>query len=85
MLFRYPEGATAQDPVPVNLGDVRRLRPGQYLNDNLIDFWLKYSFNKRIENAIDPSCCRAGDELDLKAMSKKVPRFYFWPINICGA
>jgi hypothetical protein len=36
--------------VRVSLGDYKRLKSGVYLNDNLIDFYLKYSMNRRIEN-----------------------------------
>jgi|AntAceMinimDraft_5_1070358.scaffolds.fasta_scaffold60488_2 hypothetical protein len=72
VLFRYPEGAAAQDPVPINLGDLRRLRPGQFLNDNLIDFWLKYSVNNRFENAARDPGVPDGEEPGLLPISKHV-------------
>jgi hypothetical protein len=38
-------------PVPIAEGDMWRLQPGEFLNDNLVDFWLKYSVNRRAEEA----------------------------------
>ena len=52
VLFQYPEGKDALNPVSITLGDLRRLRGGQFLNDNLVDFWLKRSVNGRAEAAV---------------------------------
>lgn len=45
-LFRFPE----QNPgaVSITLGDLRLLQPGGYLNDNVIEFWLKFLERYRI-------------------------------------
>lgn len=34
----------------VNIGDYKRLKPEVYLNDNLIDFYLKYTTHQRFSN-----------------------------------
>ena len=31
----------AQDVITMNRGDLKRLEPGEYLNDNIIDFKIK--------------------------------------------
>ena len=73
VLFSYPEGDIATNPVSITLGDLRRLRSGQFLNDNLIDFWLKWSFNARVDASVtvaakeDPE--RAASEALAQALS----------------
>jgi Ulp1 family protease len=39
--FVYPDGQP--DAIPITGEDIGRLNPGEYLNDSLIDFYLKYA------------------------------------------
>ena len=50
VLLQYPVEADAQDPVPISIGDLKRLKPGEFLNDNLINFYLKYTVSERIRS-----------------------------------
>jgi len=40
-LFTYPPGADSLDVVTITAGDRERLAPGEYLNDNIVDWYLK--------------------------------------------
>ena len=40
-VFQYPPGVAANDSVDITRGDLRRLEPDEFLNDNLVDFYLK--------------------------------------------
>ena len=40
-VFQYPPGVAASDSIVVTRGDLRRLEPDEFLNDNLVDFYLK--------------------------------------------
>uniref|UniRef100_A0A7S4A074 Ubiquitin-like protease family profile domain-containing protein n=1 Tax=Pelagomonas calceolata TaxID=35677 RepID=A0A7S4A074_9STRA len=40
-VFQYPPGVAASDSIVVTRGDLRRLEPGGYLNEKLVDFYLK--------------------------------------------
>ena len=40
-VLQYPPGSDAVDSVVLTAGDVERLRPDEFLNDNLVDFYLK--------------------------------------------
>jgi len=40
-VFQYPPGVEANDSVDITRGDLRRLEPDEFLNDNLVDFYLK--------------------------------------------
>ena len=51
VILQYPEEDDAQDSVPICIGDVKRLKPGEFLNDNLINFYLKYSYTERVRAA----------------------------------
>ena len=42
----YPPEPSAQDQITINVVDVERLKPGVYLNDNLIDLKIKYLMNE---------------------------------------
>lgn len=46
VLFRFPEQSTGA--VTITLSDLRLLHPGGYLNDTVIDFWLKFLERYRI-------------------------------------
>lgn len=50
VLFLYPMEQEAQDVITITQGDRRRLDPGKYLNDNLIDFQLK----RILEESLSP-------------------------------
>jgi sentrin-specific protease 7 len=41
-LFKYPLGADAKDQIAMTRADFERLEPGEFLNDNLVDFYLKF-------------------------------------------
>lgn len=41
MLYPY-EDAEASGRISVTYGDIDRLAPGEFLNDNIIDFYLRY-------------------------------------------
>ena len=41
LVFQYPPGVAASDSIVVTRGDLRRLEPGGYLNEKLVDFYLK--------------------------------------------
>ena len=41
VVLLYPMEENAQDVITMNRGDLKRLEPGEYLNDNIIDFKLK--------------------------------------------
>ena len=40
-VFQYPHGAAAVDGIVVTRGDLARLEPDEFLNDNLVDFYFK--------------------------------------------
>ena len=40
-LFQYPPGPAAVDSIVVTRGDVDRLEPDEFLNDNLVDLYVK--------------------------------------------
>eukprot|EP01084_Bolivina_argentea_P086681 156647_1 len=42
--MRYPHDSSK--PVIITIGDIGRLRPLTYLNDSIIDFYLKYLYNE---------------------------------------
>ena len=42
----YPPEEDGPDPITVCKGDLRRLEPPEYLNDNLIDLKIKYVINQ---------------------------------------
>ena len=44
--LRYPQNSPK--PVIITIGDVGRLRPATYLNDSIIDFYLKYLYKERL-------------------------------------
>ena len=64
VILQYPEEDDAQDSVPICIGDVKRLRPGEFLNDNLINFYLKYSYNERMRAVCNQ---KRADGLNLNA------------------
>ena len=39
--LQYPPGVAASDSIVVTRGDLHRLEPGRYLNEKLVDFYLK--------------------------------------------
>ena len=41
MVVTYPAGKGAADPVDLTVGDLKRLAPLEFLNDNLVDFYFK--------------------------------------------
>ena len=41
VILLYPMEENAQDVITMNRGDFKRLEPGEYLNDNIIDFKIK--------------------------------------------
>ena len=40
-VFQYPPSVAASDSIVVTRGDLHRLEPGEYLNEKLVDFYLK--------------------------------------------
>jgi hypothetical protein len=48
VMFRYPPPPNDTNAVTVTSRDLRRLRPGEYLNDVLIEFYLRYLLLERM-------------------------------------
>ena len=46
-MLKYPFGADAKDPVTITRGDYNRLDKWEFLNDNLVDWYLKYLYKVR--------------------------------------
>lgn len=55
-LFLYPPQDAVPGRVPITSDDAARLTPGCYLNDNLVDFYIKY-----IEGVLAPQCLSAEE------------------------
>ena len=47
--MRYPQNSPK--PVILTIGDIGRLRPMTYLNDSLIDFYLKYIYRELLSDS----------------------------------
>ena len=41
-VLQYPPGSEAMDPVTLTRGDINRLDPYEFLNDNVVDFYLQF-------------------------------------------
>jgi len=48
----YPKNESAKGAVLLTLSDVRRLQPGVYLNDNLLDFYMQYLFREKFDDSL---------------------------------
>ena len=46
VILRYPPGADAKNPIAITKGDYARLDKWQFLNDNLVDWYLRYVKHK---------------------------------------
>jgi Ulp1 protease family, C-terminal catalytic domain len=56
-MFLYPPDQ-ARGRVQIKSDDADRLKPGEYLNDSLVDFYVKY-----IERVIAPGCMAPGESI----------------------
>ena len=45
LLLKYPFETDSVDVVSLYHCDLMRLRPGEFLNDSLIDFYIKYAYS----------------------------------------
>jgi len=48
----YPGQETSRGAVTLTMNDVRRLQPGVYLNDNLLDFYLQYLYREKWDKSL---------------------------------
>lgn len=48
----YPTGGDSRGAVSLSLNDVSRLRPGVYLNDNILDFYLRYMYLEKWDETL---------------------------------
>ena len=62
LVFQYPPGVAASDSIVVTRGDLHRLEPGGYLNEKLVDFYLKVivADTRRSPFAEDPAFGNMG-------------------------
>jgi len=68
VLLRYPPEKNAAYVVPITCGDLNRLEPGVFLNDNLVDFYFKFMVRERrvvaTKNRALPPLMACGDNCD---------------------
>ena len=63
MILLYPMEENAQDVITMNRGDFKRLEPGEYLNDNIIDFKIKILMEElKVSRIIHPIFSQNGDK-----------------------
>ncbi|KAJ1457572.1 hypothetical protein M885DRAFT_515174 [Pelagophyceae sp. CCMP2097] len=51
-LFQYPPGVEERDSILLTKADYERMEPGEFLNDNLVDFYLKLLMTDAIESKL---------------------------------
>ena len=69
--FHYPLGRDAVDSVTVTRGDLDRLKPDEFLNDNLIDFALKLFLKDAAQSPLRDSACFGDLDRDVYAFSSQ--------------
>ncbi len=84
----YPIEEDAKDAIHITHGDIRRLEPPEYLNDQLIDFKIKHMMNEvynntRAENSVYAFNCLFYPKLtEEKKMEKGYPNIKRWTKNV---
>lgn len=48
----YPKHKTGRGAVTLTMNDIRRLKPGVYINDNLLDFYLSYLYWEKWDESL---------------------------------
>jgi len=48
----YPKHKTGRGAVTLTMNDIRRLKPGVYINDNLLDFYLSYLYWEKWDQSL---------------------------------
>mmetsp|Transcript_7006 Transcript_7006/g.22087 ORF Transcript_7006/g.22087 Transcript_7006/m.22087 type:complete len:262 (+) Transcript_7006:3095-3880(+) len=69
--FHYPPGRDAVDSVTVTRGDLDRLKPDEFLNDNLVNFALKLFLKDAAQSPLRDSACFGDLDRDVYAFSSQ--------------